>query len=123
MAWPENLPSSSQWPPRVLASKCRRKRRPILGHACGRSAHGDLEPGDDPSQPYAALYHGAAGVCWALHHLQDLGAAQLSRNHLAHLDELLPVDGVGLRAHGGVERPKGRPSDLWGEGRGERAPW
>jgi hypothetical protein len=42
------------------------------------------------------------------------------RKQCAHLDELLPVDGVGLRAHGGVERPKGRPSDLWGEGRGER---
>jgi hypothetical protein len=35
----------------------------------------DLEPGDDPSIPALPLYHGAAGVIWALHYLQDVHAA------------------------------------------------
>jgi hypothetical protein len=34
----------------------------------------DLEPGDDPGTPATPLYFGAAGVVWALRHLQALGA-------------------------------------------------
>ncbi len=51
----------------------------------------DLEPGDDPARPFAPLYHGALGVCWGLHHLQDLGAARLARDYRAHADELLAL--------------------------------
>ena len=39
----------------------------------------DLEPGDDPAQPFTPLYFGAAGVIWALHYLQAVGAARLTR--------------------------------------------
>lgn len=34
----------------------------------------DMEPGDDPRQPATPLYHGAAGVVWALRYMQDVGA-------------------------------------------------
>ncbi|HVF15643.1 MAG TPA: LanC-like protein [Steroidobacteraceae bacterium] len=36
----------------------------------------DAEPSDDPSQPAWPLYFGAAGVIWALHYLQDVGAVE-----------------------------------------------
>jgi hypothetical protein len=49
----------------------------------------DLEAGEDPTQPATPLYHGACGVIWALHHLQDVGAAQLSRDYRDGLDPLL----------------------------------
>jgi Lanthionine synthetase C-like protein len=35
------------------------------------------------------LYHGACGVFWALHYLQAVGAATLSRSYFAELDRLL----------------------------------
>lgn len=64
----------------------------------------DLEPGDDPTQPATCLYHGAAGVIWALHHLQALGAARLRRNYLADLEPLRALnrawlEGAGSQAH------------------------
>jgi hypothetical protein len=34
----------------------------------------DFEPGDDPTQRATCLYYGAAGVAWALQHLQAVGA-------------------------------------------------
>jgi hypothetical protein len=71
----------------------------------------DAEPSDDPNQAYAPLYHGAAGVCWALHYLQDVGAAKLSHNYLAHADELLAFN----RAAMGDEAEKERASYLIGE--------
>lgn len=71
----------------------------------------DAEPGDDPNQPYAPLYHGAVGVCWALHYLQDVGAAKLSRDYLPQADELLAFN----RAAMGAEAEKERASYLIGE--------
>ena len=48
----------------------------------------DLDSGDDPRQPATPLYHGAAGVVWALRYLQDAGATpRASRWH----DELEPL--------------------------------
>ncbi|WP_437586057.1 lanthionine synthetase C family protein [Sorangium sp. So ce1000] len=49
----------------------------------------DMEPGDDPSQPAPPLYHGAAGVLWALGYLQAAGAAPGARRHGELLDALL----------------------------------
>jgi hypothetical protein len=49
----------------------------------------DAEPGDDPTLPATTLYWGACGVIWALHHLQDVGAVQLSRSYADALDQLL----------------------------------
>lgn len=48
----------------------------------------DLDPGEDATQPATCLYYGAAGVIWALHHLQALGAARLRRNYLEDLEPL-----------------------------------
>ena len=36
----------------------------------------DIEPGDDPDAPATNLYYGAAGVIWALHYLDTVGAAR-----------------------------------------------
>ena len=36
----------------------------------------DLEAGDDPDAPATNLYYGAAGVIWALHYLDAVGAAR-----------------------------------------------
>ena len=36
----------------------------------------DVESGDDPRLPATPLYHGAAGVWWALHYLDAVGAAR-----------------------------------------------
>ena len=41
----------------------------------------DLDAGDDPAQRCTPLYHGACGVIWALHYLQDVGAARLARRY------------------------------------------
>ena len=49
----------------------------------------DLDAGDDPAQRCTPLYHGACGVIWALHYLQDVGAARLSRRYDDALDTLL----------------------------------
>jgi Lanthionine synthetase C-like protein len=51
----------------------------------------DLEPGEDAAQPATPLYHGACGVVWALHYLQDAGAVRLQRDYResARLADLL----------------------------------
>ena len=49
----------------------------------------DLEPDDDAQQVSTTLYFGACGVIWALHYLQAVGAAALSRDYLGELDTLL----------------------------------
>ena len=41
----------------------------------------DIDPGEDDKQPATPLYHGACGVIWALHYLQDVGAVRLKRNY------------------------------------------
>ena len=49
----------------------------------------DADGNDDPDQLTTPLYHGACGVIWALHYLQAVGAAQLSRSYVDDLDSLL----------------------------------
>jgi hypothetical protein len=64
----------------------------------------DVGSGDDPAQAATPLYHGAAGVIWALHRLQDLGAARLARSHLDGLDELLTRNQAWLGDQAQTER-------------------
>ncbi|MDE2275478.1 MAG: LanC-like protein [Burkholderiales bacterium] len=60
----------------------------------------DLEPGDDPQQRATRLYDGACGVIWALHHLQGVGAARLSRSYLGVLEPLLQHNRACLQSAG-----------------------
>ncbi len=46
----------------------------------------DVAPDDDPHLAATPLYHGAAGVAWALRHLANAGACHLTRDPLAHID-------------------------------------
>jgi Lanthionine synthetase C-like protein len=64
----------------------------------------DLEPADDSSVPYTPLYHGALGVCWALHHLQDLGAATAQHSYLDRAGELLALNRAMLGDQAEAER-------------------
>ena len=41
----------------------------------------DIEPEDEPGTPFPTLYLGTAGVAWALHYLQSVGAARLVRGY------------------------------------------
>ncbi|MBP6674909.1 MAG: LanC-like protein [Vitreoscilla sp.] len=72
----------------------------------------DVEPGDDPTKAKPALYHGTAGVIWALHHLQDLGAARLARSHLGGLDDLLARNRAWLGDQAHAERAAYLMGDL-----------
>lgn len=49
----------------------------------------DVDGNDDSNQLTTPLYYGACGVIWALHYLQAVGAAQLSRSYVDDLDSLL----------------------------------
>ncbi|MEP7124887.1 MAG: LanC-like protein [Byssovorax sp.] len=49
----------------------------------------DLEDDDAPGQVETPLYHGAAGVIWALQYLEAVGTVALSRSYVARLDHLL----------------------------------
>jgi hypothetical protein len=60
----------------------------------------DIEGEEDPDQPATGLYFGACGVIWALHHLQSVGAATLSRRYSGDLDALLLRNRAALRAFG-----------------------
>lgn len=71
----------------------------------------DLEAGEDPDQPSPSLYYGAAGVAWALHHLQDVGAVRLQRDYRGLADELLQR----TRGFLGAQFESGRASWLMGE--------
>jgi hypothetical protein len=55
---------------------------------------------EGPEMVETPLYHGAAGVVWALHYLQDCGAARLSRNYLAGIERLLAANRGWLAAQG-----------------------
>lgn len=57
----------------------------------------DRDPSDDPSLPDTPLYHGACGVFWALHYLQGVGAARLSRLHRVDHARLLAANRAWLR--------------------------
>jgi lantibiotic modifying enzyme len=71
----------------------------------------DADPGDDLSVASTPLYHGACGVAWALHYLQDLGAVKLQRSYHALADELLARN----RAWLGDVADEAAPSYLMGE--------
>ncbi len=50
----------------------------------------DADDGD--LRPVPPLYFGATGVIWALHHLQDIGAATLRRSYADCVDTLLALN-------------------------------
>lgn len=58
----------------------------------------DLE-GDAPDPVETPLYHGAAGVIWALHYLQDCGAARLARDYIDGWQSLLAANRRWLAAN------------------------
>jgi hypothetical protein len=49
----------------------------------------DLDPGDDPHRPATPLYHGAAGVMWAVRYLQATGAAPGAARYDEHFGALI----------------------------------
>ena len=55
--------------------------------------------GEDPDPVETPLYHGAAGVIWALHYLHDCGAAVLARDHLEDWPALLAANRGWLQAN------------------------
>jgi len=63
----------------------------------------DEEEGEPPGLVHTSLYYGAAGVFWALHQLQALGAVSLSRDYMARLDELLARHHIWLNANADEE--------------------
>ena len=57
--------------------------------ASGWPLHPQDDEGDQPSgQGATPFYHGAAGVAWALHYLQDAGAATLDRDYRPQLEAI-----------------------------------
>lgn len=60
----------------------------------------DVEGDEDADQVAATLYDGACGVIWALHYLQAVGAASLSRSYLDDLDRLLSRHHAALKSSG-----------------------
>lgn len=63
------------------------------------------QEGDDAGAVETPMYHGAAGVVWALHYLQDVGAARLARDYLGGGERLLAanrdwLDSQGLHKEG-----------------------
>jgi len=53
--------------------------------------------------PAYPLYHGACGVIWALHYLEAVGAASLSRSFAEYLDPLLDLTRRWLRSFGSAD--------------------
>src|SRR4051812_42063277 len=61
----------------------------------------DADHGDkDPLYP---LYFGAAGVIWALHHLQDAGTCKLRRNYAECIQPLLLLNQAWLAKSGSTD--------------------
>jgi hypothetical protein len=56
--------------------------------------------GDGPDMVETPLYHGATGVIWALHYLQDCGAVRLSRDYLGGWERLLAANRAWLSRQG-----------------------
>lgn len=85
------------------------KARAAIGHIVARAETAyrdgrywpvhplDLE-GEEPDTIETPLYHGAAGVIWALHYLQDCGAARLGRDYLDGWQALLAANRGWLAA-------------------------
>lgn len=63
----------------------------------------DLEPDDDPAQRSTTMYCGAAGVVWALHYLQSVGAARLVRSYRNDLEPLRIHNRSWLEADGSTD--------------------
>ena len=63
----------------------------------------DLDGGDNPALPVTSLYWGACGVVWALHYLQAVGAARLSRDYLDDVATLLRRNREWLASSGSRE--------------------
>src|ERR1035437_3168900 len=59
----------------------------------------DLQANDPVDEPFTPLYFGACGVIWALHYLQDLGAARLQRNYLPYLNAIQQRNQTWLGPH------------------------
>jgi hypothetical protein len=86
------------------------KARAAIGHIVARAETAyregrywpvhplDLE-GEEPDTIETPLYHGAAGVIWALHYLQDCGAARLGRDYLDGWQALLAANRGWLAAN------------------------
>jgi Lanthionine synthetase C-like protein len=64
----------------------------------------DREDGDEPEAVITPLYHGACGVFWALHYLEAVGAATLTRSYAGELDRLLVRNRAWLGESAGRER-------------------
>lgn len=58
----------------------------------------DVEGPEDSTQLSTTLYYGACGVIWALHYLQAIGAARLSRSYVGELEPLLTRNRAWLKA-------------------------
>jgi hypothetical protein len=71
----------------------------------------DREGDDEPEHPETPLYHGAAGVLWALQYLQAVGAATLSRSYTDELSPLLLRNRLWL----GKDVERDRASFLMGD--------
>jgi hypothetical protein len=63
----------------------------------------DIEPGDDPAAPATPMYHGAAGVIWALHYLRDVGAVPDLPHFATHLETLRERNSAWLATMPGDE--------------------
>lgn len=72
-----------------------------------------LDADGGSTAPAFDLYLGAAGVVWALHHLERAGAVGLQRSYAAYVDTLLPLNRACLAAHGMA--PADRASLLGGD--------
>ena len=60
----------------------------------------DVEGDEDPTQVATTLYYGACGVIWALHYLNAVGAARLSRSYVDDLEPLLTRNRAWLKSLG-----------------------
>ncbi|HYL58147.1 MAG TPA: LanC-like protein [Candidatus Acidoferrales bacterium] len=61
-----------------------------------------------PPDSMKPLYHGAAGVIWALHHLAENGAVTLKRDYLPAARELIERNREDLRKYEGLRQYMGR---------------
>ena len=57
----------------------------------------DVDADEKPTPFATPLYQGAVGVIWALHYLQAVGAAELSRSYVGELDKLQALNREWLK--------------------------
>lgn len=68
--------------------------------------------GGDPDPVETPLYHGAAGVIWALHYLEDCGAVALGRDWLGDWESLLAANRRWLAANAPGEQASWLMGDM-----------